>query len=105
MITFRGKIVYRAIYARAANQVLMLALVTSNFETSSPSSVDCMLLRHKFTLFLSWPILLRLPSQRIIAMFLILTTKEIVLNVKLIPITIILVRKNSILKFDIYIFP
>lgn len=51
MITFRGKIVYRAIYDRAANQVLMLALVTSNFETSSPSSVDCMLLRHKFTLF------------------------------------------------------
>lgn len=51
MITFRGKIVYRAIYGRAANQVLMLALVTSNFETSSPSSVDCMLLRHKFTLF------------------------------------------------------
>lgn len=33
---------YRAIYDRAANQVLMLAVVTSNFETSSPPSVDCM---------------------------------------------------------------
>ena len=49
MTASRGKIVFlSAIYDRAANQVLMLAVVTFNFETSSPLIV-C--LRHKFAPF------------------------------------------------------